>query len=65
LVFTGHVSSEVTHKPLEVTYTNSDLPSERTVNYAQKRAKTAFVFCAAVLRSLVKNVDSGSHVFQT
>jgi len=43
--------------PSEVTCTSLGLPSKRTADYAEMRLKTAFTFCATVLRSFAKDID--------
>jgi len=42
---------------------NSDSPSIRTANYAEKRTRTASTYYAAILRSLIKDTVSGAVCF--
>jgi len=48
-----------------LTYTSSGLLSKRNADYAERRVKIAFMFCAIALRSLAKDIDSGVIVSRT
>jgi len=47
----------------EISCTSSDLPSKRTDDYTERKARTAFTFCTIALRSLAKKYRLSDHMF--